>query len=206
MKVLSAEFEKSVFSPKAFPKPDLPEIAFAGRSNVGKSSLINTLVHRKQLVKVSGTPGKTTCINFFRINGKLRFVDLPGYGYARVPREVQKRWKPLIEGYMLHRPTLVSVVFILDIRRDVAEGDLALWEWLLETTREIIPVCTKADKVSFGEMTERVSHVTKSLGEDISPIPFSSKTGMGKGALWSRIQRSMQSIDRLSGPTASFLP
>jgi GTP-binding protein len=205
MKIVSAQFERCAFSPKDFPKPDLPEIAFAGRSNVGKSSLINTLVHRKHLVKVSSTPGKTKSINFFNINGKVRFIDLPGYGYAHVPTRVQESWKPLIESYLTARPVLVLVVFIMDIRRDVGKGDLMLWEWLHHANKEIVPVCTKADKIPFGEIRERMAHLSVFLQAEAPLIPFSSRTGMGKDEVWSRIYKGIQSSYGPGAPRASVM-
>ena len=117
MKIISAVFITSATKPSQYPPARLPEIAFAGRSNVGKSSLINTLVNRKRLVKTSSTPGRTRLINFFEINQQIGFVDLPGYGYARVPESVKKTWGPMIETYLSNRNTLKGVVVILDIRR-----------------------------------------------------------------------------------------
>lgn len=200
MKILRAEFEMSAFSRNGFPRPNLPEVAFAGRSNVGKSSLINTLVNRKHLVKVSSTPGKTRSINFFNVNGALRLVDLPGYGYAQVPVHVRQTWKPLIEEYLLHRSVLSLVILILDIRRDFAGADLMLLEWLQQAARkEVIPVFTKADKISFSQMSQRVARISNLLGENLRPVQFSSKTGMGKDVLWSRINEAIASFRKQGG-------
>ena len=116
MKISTAEFLASAVLPAQYPRPPLPEVAFAGRSNVGKSSLINTLVHRKHLVKTSSTPGKTRAINFFVINQRFLFVDLPGYGYAKVPRAVQASWQPMVEAYLRQRTTLRAVVHVVDLR------------------------------------------------------------------------------------------
>ena len=130
MKVISAEFVTSAVSINKCPKILLPEFAFAGKSNVGKSSLINCLVNRKKLVKTSATPGKTQMINFFNINQQLHFADLPGYGFAKVPESVRKHWDAMVENYVRNRESLLGVVFIIDIRRGLTELDLGLKDWL----------------------------------------------------------------------------
>ncbi|HAK60681.1 MAG TPA: YihA family ribosome biogenesis GTP-binding protein, partial [Nitrospiraceae bacterium] len=130
MKILSAEFITSAASAKQFPSDARQQIAFAGRSNVGKSSLINSLLHRRNLVKTSATPGKTQMINFFMINDQFYFVDLPGYGYARAPKRVVDAWAPLIERYLKDAPQVRAVVVLLDARRVPDERDLRLLEWL----------------------------------------------------------------------------
>jgi GTP-binding protein len=191
MKVTSVELEKRCRDPREFPRFRLPEIAFAGRSNVGKSSLINTLLTRKRLVAVSSTPGKTRAIDFFRVNDTFRFVDLPGYGYAKVPKTVQSAWKKLIDAYLVDRETLVSVVWILDIRRELSELDRMLYDWLCSYSIPYIPVCTKADKVSLGERTKRKEALRKSLDRDADPVFFSAKTGLGKDVLWKRMRAAM---------------
>src|SRR5512147_645227 len=136
MMITSAEFVTSAVRPAQYPPSDLPEFAFAGRSNVGKSSLINTLVSRRKLVQTSSTPGKTRLINFFRVNGAFTFVDLPGYGYARVSQEERRRWRPMVEQYLSGRENLKAVVVILDIRRVPTAEDGKLLQWL---DREGIP-------------------------------------------------------------------
>lgn len=191
MKITSVELEKRCRDPKEFPRFRLPEIAFAGRSNVGKSSLINTLLTRKRLVAVSSTPGKTRAIDFFRVNDTFRFVDLPGYGYAKVPKTVQSAWKKLIDAYLVNRETLVSVVWILDIRRELSELDRMLCDWLCSYSIPYIPVCTKADKVSLGERAKRKEALRKSLGQDKDLVLFSAKTGLGKDVLWKRMRVAM---------------
>ena len=187
MKVTSVEFEKRCRDPKEFPRFPLPEIAFAGRSNVGKSSLINAMLTRRRLVAVSSTPGKTRAIDFFRINEAFRFVDLPGYGYARVPKAVQSRWKKLINAYLENRETLVSVVWILDIRRELSELDQMLFDWLCSYCIPYIPVCTKADKLSLGERQKRREALRRSLDQDADLVLFSAKSGLGKDVLWKRM-------------------
>jgi len=193
MKVLSVQLEKRCRSPEEFPRSRLPEVAFSGRSNVGKSSLINALLNRKGMVKVSSSPGKTRTIDFFSINDALRFVDLPGYGYAEVPKAMQEGWKFLVESYLENRRNLAAVVWILDIRRDVSDRDWMLWEWLYARSIRCIPVCTKADKFSFAQRKKGEAAVRASLGEGMNPICFSSRTGLGKDSLWREIHRALAS-------------
>jgi GTP-binding protein len=197
MKVTSVEFEKRCRIPREFPRFPLPEIAFVGRSNVGKSSLINTLLHRRRLVEVSSTPGKTRAIDFFRVNDAFRFVDLPGYGYAKVPRAVQVSWEKLINAYLVDRDTLVTVVWIMDIRREISELDQMLFDWLCSYSIPYIPVCTKADKVSLGERGKRREALQESLDQEVDLVLFSAKTGLGKDVLWKRMRAA------LSGQTAA---
>ncbi len=158
---------------------------------MGKSSLINTLLTRKRLVGVSATPGKTRSIDFFRINGRFRFVDLPGYGYAKVPQGVREAWKELIEAYLIDRETLVSVVWILDIRRDLTELDRMLHDWLRAYSVSYIPVCTKADKMSQRDRAKRKEALRRSLGGEAEPVLFSARTGLGKDPLWKRVRSAM---------------
>jgi len=146
MKVVSAEFIKSAVHERDFPKERLPEVAFVGRSNSGKSSLINTLVNRKGLAKTSSTPGRTRLVNFFRINNKLTFVDLPGYGYAKVPGSMKSEWQPMIEGYLTDRDNLKGVVLIMDIRRPPEEEEELLIEFL-----NSLGCCTDKDRQAVRE-------------------------------------------------------
>lgn len=200
MKITSVEFEKRCREPREFPRFSLPEIAFVGRSNVGKSSLINTLLTRKRLVAVSSTPGKTRSIDFFRINDKFRFVDLPGYGYAKVPKAVQNNWGELVNAYLVDRETLVSVVWILDIRRELSELDQMLHRWICSHSVPYIPVCTKADKVSLGERAKRREVLGRSLGPEADLVLFSSKTGLGKDVLWKRMRAVLFGQDSAKAP------
>ena len=188
MKIKSANFVTSATKHSQYPPADLPEIAFAGRSNVGKSSLINTLVNRKHLVKTSATPGRTQLINFFNINDSIGFVDLPGYGYARVPASVRKKWGPMIETYLSKRETLKGIVVIMDIRRTpgTEESDLLLWLEHFNIAR--ILVITKADKLSKNKRMKQINHIIQTLGvakEEV--ILFSAKTRLGKDAVWEAI-------------------
>ncbi len=188
MRILSVIDEARAVSPHEFPPATLPEVAFVGRSNVGKSSLINCLVNRKHLAPVSKIPGRTRSIQFFNVNNTLRLVDVPGYGYAEVPIHVRRSWKPLIEGYLLTRSTLCSIVWITDIRRDVEADEQAFIEWLLHSAQqEVIAVCTKVDKVSYSKACQKVAHQARLLPGKGMPILFSARTGMGKAALWGKI-------------------
>lgn len=185
MKVNTAIFITSAVQPAQYPPPDYPEVAFAGRSNVGKSSLINTLVNRKRLVKTSSTPGRTQLINFFRVNDCLSLVDLPGYGYAKVPPAVKKKWGPMVETYLSGRTGLAAVVLLMDVRRTPREEELRLIEWLEHYGIAMIPVLTKADKLSKTKQHQQVQIAARTL--DIPAqrlILFSAKSRLGKAALW----------------------
>ena len=189
------DFLRGVVSLNDIPEPDRSEIAFAGRSNVGKSSLINTLVNRKNLVKTSSTPGRTQLINFFKINDILAFVDLPGYGYARVPAAVKKKWGPMIETYLSGRRTLIAVVVILDIRRTPRQEEQNLIEWLKHHSIARILVLTKADKLPKTKQEKQRAAVADALAMDRSDlILFSTKSRLGKDDLW-------QAIEKLLGNT-----
>lgn len=166
------------------PSPDLPEIAFAGRSNVGKSSLLNRLVRRKAFARVSRTPGRTREINFFRVNDDFILSDLPGYGYAKISKEKKADWKPLIEGYLRRTPTLAGVVQLLDIRRDPSDDDVSMLDFLAELEIPTVVVLTKTDKLSRAAAEARAKGITSALalsGEQT--IPFSATTGKGREEL-----------------------
>jgi GTP-binding protein len=188
MLVKSAEFVTSAAKASQYPPANLPEVAFAGRSNVGKSSLINTLVNRKHLVKTSSTPGRTQLINFFDINNQIRFVDLPGYGYANAPVAVRRKWGPMIETYLSTRRTLKSVVAIADIRRNPGQEELALIHWLDHYAIPRIFVLTKVDKLSKTQQIKQLKTTAQSLSLDRTDIIlFSAKSRQGKEALWDAI-------------------
>lgn len=187
-KVLKAEFVTSATSPEGYPKLGLPEVAFAGRSNVGKSSLINCLTNRKKLAKTSSTPGKTRQINFFNINDELIFVDLPGYGWAKVSKEEKSAWGEMVSQYLTGRDFLKAVIVILDVRREISSLDLKLYEMLAELGLPSITVLTKVDKVTQSESAIRRNELKKVL--DLNAweiILFSSVTGRGKKELWKAI-------------------
>jgi len=191
MKILSAEFVISAVGSKQFPKDDKPHIAIAGRSNVGKSSLINALLHRKNLVKTSATPGKTQLINFFIINKQFYFVDLPGYGYARVPRAVTDAWAPMIEGYIKNASELQAVVVLLDARREPDERDARLVEWLRQYNISSIYAMTKTDKLNRQEALQARQTIKAQLGIEDAPILTSAKDGQGIKELWGEIRKRL---------------
>ncbi len=189
MKIISAEFVTSAVKPAQYPAPAFPEIAFAGRSNVGKSSLINTLVNRKRLVKTSTTPGRTQLINFFIINAGLMLVDLPGYGYAKVPAAVKKQWGPMIETYLSGRPSLKAVVLLMDLRRTPGTEELAFMDWLQQYGVASVPVLTKADKLSKTEQIKQRKRIAEALERTTeSLILFSAKTGLGRETIWRQLE------------------
>ncbi len=191
--IKQSEFVCSAYNPEQIPAPALPEIAFAGRSNVGKSSLINCLVQRKKLVRTSNTPGRTQSINFFLINKSFYFVDLPGYGYAKVPKSVQARWRPLVEKYLKHRKTLKAVVHIIDSRHAPTPEDIQLRNWLTLYHIPIITVLTKADKLSKNKQLKARQEASRLLG--ISPndiILFSATKKTGRDRLLKTIMEFIE--------------
>ncbi len=190
MKIQSAEFIKSATQPSNYPDDRFPEVAFIGRSNVGKSSLINRLVLRSHLAKTSNTPGRTQLINFFLINKRYVFVDLPGYGYARVPDAVRRNWGPMVEAYLKGRRNLRLVVLIMDIRRDLIGEDLDLLAWLREQAIPVLPVFTKVDKLSKNQVRVREKKIMDilTLPDGPAPVLFSAKTGQGREAVWAFIE------------------
>jgi GTP-binding protein len=166
------------------PEAKLPEIAFAGRSNVGKSSLINKLVRRKKAARVSNTPGRTREINFFEVNGTFVLADLPGYGYARVSKERKAAWRPLIEGYLRGSPALKGVVQLLDARRKPSEDDLQMLEFLAQVGTPTIIVATKVDKLLKAERSKRIEELAQEAAVDLDQvIPFSAVNGEGRDEL-----------------------
>jgi len=189
MKIISADFVTSAVKPAQYPAPEFPEIAFAGRSNVGKSSLINTLVNRKRLVKTSTTPGRTQLINFFIVNADLMLVDLPGFGYAKVPAAVKKQWGPMIETYLSGRPSLKAVVLLMDLRRTPGIEELAFMDWLQQYGVASVPVLTKADKLSKTEQIKQRKRIADALERTVeSLILFSAKTGLGRETIWRQLE------------------
>ncbi|MBN1276744.1 MAG: YihA family ribosome biogenesis GTP-binding protein [Deltaproteobacteria bacterium] len=186
---MDVEFLTSVFAEHQYPPPDRPEIAFAGKSNVGKSSLINTLVNRKKLAKTSSRPGRTQSINFFSLGNAIYLVDLPGYGFARVPLNIKMSWKSMVETYLQKRKNLMAVIVIMDIRRDVSQGDIDLLSWLNQYNIIAVPVLTKADKLSRQQAGNRLSLIRKQfsgLSVD-TPLVFSAKTSLGREEIWKKI-------------------
>ena len=183
--VRELEFLGGMASPRGWrPETTLPEVAFAGRSNVGKSSLINTLLRRSKAARVSNTPGRTREINFFKINDKFVLVDLPGYGYARISKDRKAEWKPMIEGYLSSTPNLRGIVQLLDVRHDPTKDDFQMFDFLAQTGVPTMVVMTKTDKLSKAQAATRIRAITASLGlEDDQVIPFSAETGEGRDDL-----------------------
>jgi GTP-binding protein len=192
MIVKSAEFVTSAVKPSQYPEALYPEAAFAGRSNVGKSSLINTLVNRKRLVKTSATPGRTQLINFFTVNDRFSLVDLPGYGYAKVPVSVTRNWGPMIETYLKGRETLKAVVLIMDVRRIPGIEEQNFIDWLKLYQRKPVLVLTKADKLSKSAQKKQRQAIGTALDvNEAELILFSAKTRLGKPEVWSAIERTV---------------
>ena len=190
MKINKVEYVVSAASPGQFPKDGLPEIAFVGRSNVGKSSLLNNLVRRRDLARVSRTPGKTRLINFFRLDGCCYFVDLPGYGYAKVPRAMRIQWASLLENYLGRRQQLVGVVLLIDLRHPPTADDCQMLTYLLAFQIPVIVVGTKADKISRGRRRQQENQVAEvlQLPPQIPLISHSSQSGLGREGLLSLLK------------------
>lgn len=186
----NVKFETTAVKPEQYPYGNIPEVAFVGRSNVGKSSMINALLNRKDLAKVGAVPGKTRVINFFNVDNKLYFVDLPGYGYANVSKKEQQSWKYMIETYLYTRKQLKLIIMIVDIRHLPTENDKIMHVWLKESNIPYIIVATKADKISKSQINKNISDIKEvlELNGEISVIPVSSKTKQGKDELWKLIK------------------
>lgn len=184
----TAVFVAGAAEPARIPRLRHPEIAFAGRSNVGKSSLLNRLVGQRKLARVSKTPGRTQQINFFLIDERLTFVDLPGYGFARVPAQVKQQWKHLVESYLSTRRNLRAVVVIVDLRRGVEEEDAQLLDYLHAAGIPAILVATKADKLAYGARQRRVREVTEALDQPVAALVVcSAESGDGIDQLWKEV-------------------
>lgn len=193
MKVTAAEFVTSAVSPEGCPALRLPEIAFMGKSNVGKSSLINSLLAGRKLARTSNTPGRTQLINFFRVNGAFLFVDLPGYGYAKVPLAIKKQWGVMVENYLANRNELVLSILIVDARHAPTENDLQLKSWLDHRGLPYVVVATKADRLSNNQLRKTLRAASASLGVDIDAIlPYSSVTGRGGDRIWRAITERVE--------------
>jgi len=182
MKINYARFLTSAVSERQFPPDNMIEIAFVGRSNVGKSTLINTITNYKSLAKTSSTPGKTRTINFYEINNNFRFVDLPGYGFARVSKAKKHKWKYMIEGYLLNRQNLKGVIQLIDIRHKPTEEDVLMYEWLKFYNFNTIVVATKADKIPRSRRKPNLEQIKEVLQLHVSDplIIFSAKNKEGK--------------------------
>ncbi len=193
MKINNTELEIVCGPTSALPSTDMPEIAFAGRSNVGKSSLINKLVNRKALARTSGKPGKTQTINFYNVNKQFYLVDLPGYGYAAAAKTEQAKWAAMIERYLKNSKQLRAIFILVDIRHEAKSSDIMMCEWAAAYGKRIVIVATKADKISKGAAAKQL----KLLRDGLKPckgslmIPFSSVTGEGKDEIWNAIEEAL---------------
>jgi GTP-binding protein len=190
MKVVNAEFLKSAFQETDWPRDSKPEIAFLGRSNVGKSSLINSLLSARGLARTSSTPGRTQSLNFFVVNNDFKFVDFPGFGYARVPREIKSTWGEMATSYLAKRPQLVLSIHIVDSRHEPTKQDLQLHEWLELSNKPRLVVATKSDKLSNNELKKNLEHIARVLNHD-SVMAYSAKSGRGREELWRAIKSAM---------------
>ena len=189
MKIKDVEFVKSAVKPDQYPEYDFPEIGFAGRSNVGKSSLINTLIQRKGMVKTSSKPGCTQLINFFLVNGEVSFVDLPGYGYAKVSKKIRAQWQPMVELYLAKRASLFGLVLLIDIRRDPGKEEFDLVKWLESHGTPYLIILTKADKLSKTKQAKRLTAICSQLNRDKQGvILFSTKTRQGRETVLDEIK------------------
>jgi len=188
---MDAQFVTSAARPEQFPAETLPEIAFLGRSNVGKSSLLNCLTGQKKLAFTSAKPGCTQLVNFYRIDGQFHFVDLPGYGYARVPKDIVFEWKQLIEQYLLQRDSLELCFLILDARRGWMDKDLELKQWLEFHNRRYLVIATKMDKLKSRKDQEHGMAALRSQSSADEPLPFSAVTGRGVREIWQAITKTL---------------
>ncbi len=195
MKIVKAEFIKGALKPSDFPEGHLAQkaqVAFSGRSNVGKSSLINKLLGRKSLARTSSTPGRTREMNFFNINDDFIFVDLPGYGYAKVPKDMRRSWRPMVERYLDKNPSLRLVILIVDIRREPKEEEISFLLWLEERDIPSLVVITKTDKEKKGKVDGRIKEIARILDIEINDIvTFSAVTGLGKDIIWAKIKEAV---------------
>ena len=184
---MKIQFIKSATRADEYPKTRLPKIAFAGRSNVGKSSLINDLVGKKRLAWTSATPGRTQVINFFNVNGKWIFVDLPGYGFAKAPKRIRAKWGPMIEEFLKEDDNLSLVVMIVDTRREPTQLDLLMKHWLEEYEIPHQLIATKVDKLSSRQLPKSLLRIEEVFNCGV--IPYSAATGTGRKKLWQTLER-----------------
>jgi GTP-binding protein len=191
MKITSAEFVKSAFERRHWPVDSRPEIAFLGRSNVGKSSLLNSLLQRKGLARTSNTPGRTQSINYFLINDEFYFVDLPGYGFAKVSKSMRADWGKMAEEYLSDREELALCIQLVDSRHKPSQLDLQLHEWLVFNEKNHVVVATKSDKLSANELNKQLRLIEAEMpGSKV--ISYSSQTGKGRDAVWSEIAAAIR--------------
>lgn len=197
MKIKNVNLETVCGVTSTLPQNMLPEVAFAGKSNVGKSSLINALMNRKSLARTSAQPGKTQTINFYNINGELYFVDLPGYGYAKVSREEKERWGKMIENYLRVSEQLKAVFLLIDIRHEPSLNDKSMYEWILSNGFQPIIIATKLDKINRSQIDKNVKLIRNTLGmkKENVIIPFSASTKQGREAVYETIDQILENCD-----------
>ena len=193
MVIKNVSLETVIGVTSKIPQNELPEIAFAGKSNVGKSSLINALINRKSLARTSSQPGKTQTINFYNIKGELYFVDLPGYGYAKVSQQEKEKWGKMIERYLHQSKVLKAVFLLVDIRHDPSANDKTMYEWILSNGFHPIIIATKADKINRSQLQKQIKAVRQGLGadKDTVVIPFSAQTKQGREEIYEVVDRLM---------------
>lgn len=190
MEVNNISLEATVVKREQYPEEFYPEIAFVGKSNVGKSSLINVMVNRKSLARTSQNPGKTRTINFYNVENVIRFVDLPGYGYAKASKSEIEKWGSMIESYLKIRKTLKSIILLIDIRHEPSKNDIMMYEWLRYYNYDMIIVASKADKLKRSQVPRHIAMLRSGLKlpSETVVIPFSSETRAGKEELWNAIE------------------
>lgn len=201
MIIRSSTFEISAVRQEQWPEGGQPEFAFVGRSNVGKSTLLNRLLNRKALARVSGQPGKTRQINFFNINDAFRFVDLPGYGYAAVSKRERNSFASMIDRYLLEREPLVRVLHLVDIRHDPSKDDIAVHRALLELDVPVSVIATKSDKIGKSRLQQHVQNIRKTLGTTAQIYPISAEKRLGLDELWTLLEADLDSFKTvMAGP------
>ena len=205
MELNKARYELTAVKPDQYPSGSIPEIALVGRSNVGKSTFINTLLNRKNLARVSSEPGKTRVINFYNIDDVFYFVDLPGYGYAKVSKEQKESWEGIIETYLNYRPQLGMIILLVDIRRAPSEDDIIMYKWILEHGLSHLLVATKSDKISRSQVHARMQDIKKVLDVrgGVVVIPYSSETRQGKDEIWAAIRAALNAVTEKSTNAAA---
>ncbi len=193
MDINKARYELTAVKPEQYPAGDLPEIALVGRSNVGKSSIINSLLNRRGLARISSAPGKTRGINFYNIDDTMYFVDLPGYGYAKVSKGEKAFWGKMIETYLNTRKQLKIVIMLVDIRHSPTADDRVMYNWITEQGVAHMVIATKKDKIPRGQVQKRLSEIRKVLGlnADVSLSAYSSETGQERDLLWSELEAAI---------------
>ncbi|MCR5728223.1 MAG: ribosome biogenesis GTP-binding protein YihA/YsxC [Lachnospiraceae bacterium] len=193
MIIKNAELETVCGVTSVLPKNELPEFAFSGKSNVGKSSLINALMNRKNLARTSGQPGKTQTVNYYKVNNSFYFVDLPGYGYAKVSKEIKAKWGKMIEKYLRTSKVLRIVFLLVDIRHDPGENDVTMFEWVKANGFVPVVIATKLDKIGKTQVNRQVANIRKVLGadKDVKIIPFSAETKQGRDDIWNLLDENL---------------